>query len=478
MNVKRRDFLTGASVGALGFGLNGFSKFPISKLNTQAIKTNEGIAKNIIFLVSDGMSSGTLQMADLLAQQKWGRHTHWMQAYLGQNVTRGLMDTASLNSYVTDSAAASSSWGGGHRVRNGRLNVGPNEQWYKPILQKFKDAGKAVGCVTSVPITHATPAGFCVNQKSRSSQAEIASQYMDLRFDVMLGGGTEFFSPETRSDQRDLFQLYRENDFHVAQTKEEMNAIKNDDKPVMGVFHESAIPYAIDHQADAELRQRVPTLAEMSFFAIQRMRNQPNGFVMQIEGGKVDWAAHANDTPALLYDQLAFDEAVAIALEFAENDGQTLVIITTDHGNANPGLIGTSRSIERFNRVLDFQHSHEWVFDQLNPRSTADEIKAKIEEAMAIEIENRHASELEALINQNDSETWSDSYKRPFAQMARILSEYTGIGYAGTDHSGDYVELSMYGPGSEALPALVKNTDLHNFMLTVTGCKQELVEVR
>src|SRR5690554_7013143 len=94
-----------------------------------------------------------------------------------------MMDTASASSLVTDSAAGGSAWGGGVRVPNGTLNVGANGEQYTPILQKFKKEGKKVGCVTTVPITHATPASFCVNNESRRNQPEIAEQYAELKFD-------------------------------------------------------------------------------------------------------------------------------------------------------------------------------------------------------------------------------------------------------------------------------------------------------
>jgi len=480
MTIRRRDFFATASLGAIG-GVAGWGKSSFGAVPPRTFAKNRigkgPVAKNIIFLVSDGMSSGTLQMADLLMCQKFERHSHWIQAYLDGKVSRGLMDTASLNSYVTDSAAASSAWGGGHRVRNGRLNVGPGDQNYKPILQKFKTAGKGVGCVTSVPITHATPAGFCVNNKSRNGQPEIAENYLDLRFDVMLGGGREFFAPESRSDQRNLFEEFASHGFHVAQTKTDLISIPADQAPVMGVFSDSAIPYAVDHANHAELKNRVPTLAEMSAFAIRRLQQQAEGFVLQIEGGQVDWAAHANDTPGLLFDQLAFDEAVGLALEFAEEDGETLVIITTDHGNANPGLIGTSNSIERFNRVLNFRHSHQWVFEQLNPASSADDITAKLFEALDIEIGKSEAEQLQKRLSRIPENEYSDPYKRPFEPLAQILKQHTGIGWSGTDHSADFVELAMLGPGSENLPSFIRNCDLHNFMLQATGCLHELVEV-
>lgn len=136
--MKRRDFLKG---GSLAFGGLLFSS---SALNANTIKEEfkDKKAKNIIYLVSDGMSTGTLNMADIYSRRKLGRPSQWLSLYENQLVQRGLMDMASLSSIVTDSAAASSSWGGGHRVNNGSLNIGPNGEEYLPILQKFKKVEK------------------------------------------------------------------------------------------------------------------------------------------------------------------------------------------------------------------------------------------------------------------------------------------------------------------------------------------------
>src|SRR5690606_7079440 len=145
---------------------------PVSLWQTPEIAPKSKTAKNIIFLVSDGMSSGTLNMTDLYLRRKFGRASEWIGLYEQNLVSRALMDTASLSSIVTDSAAASSAWGGGHRVMNNSLNVGPKGEEYLPILQKFKRAGKKVGCVTTVAVTHATPAGFSV-VSSRSEERRV-----------------------------------------------------------------------------------------------------------------------------------------------------------------------------------------------------------------------------------------------------------------------------------------------------------------
>lgn len=475
--MKRRDFFRHGSLGTLGLGLaSGITPFPqVNALDgTGASSRPTRTAKNIIFMVSDGMSIGTLQLADLLCQLQTERHSHWLQLYLSQQAQRGLMDTASANAYVTDSAAASSAWGGGVRVPNGRLNVTADGESKTPILQKFKAVGKRVGCVTSVPITHATPAGFCVASKSRGDQAEIAQQYLGLKFDVMLGGGREFFAPDQRDDNVDLWAEYRQEGYHVCRNKQAMAAITDDDRPVMGAFSESGIPYAIDHQHDDKLLQVVPTLAEMARFAIDRLNQGEQGFVMQIEGGKVDWAAHANDTPAILHDQLAFDEAIKVALDFALRDQQTLLIVTTDHGNANPGLIGTKDSVRKFKRCLDFRGSHESILLGIDPQISNPDLRHRIEQTLGFAITVGDAEQIQAALHNVTEDQRYNPYRLPFSLFAKVMSQYTGIGWAGTDHSGDYVELTMVGPGSEMLRPFVQNTELHDFMLTAAGITQSV----
>src|SRR5690606_11570426 len=158
---------------------------------------------------------------------------------------------------VTDSAAASSSWGGGVRVLNGSLNIGPDGEHYLPILQKFRSSGKKVGCVTTVSITHATPAGFCVNQKKRSDQDAIAEQYPELGLDVMMGGGNQYFSPDKRKDKKDIYAEYLAKGWQIVKTRDEMISAKPT-APILGVFAEDALPYSIDRESASELKRNVP----------------------------------------------------------------------------------------------------------------------------------------------------------------------------------------------------------------------------
>lgn len=465
--MKRRDFFKNTAIAAAGTAvLSPFQAISghFRQGGTTGLST-AGRAKNIIFMVSDGMSIGTLSMANMLSERRDGRLCTWMSLYQQGLVSRGLMDTASANSLVTDSSAASSSWGGGVRVNNGVLNVAPDGSRPVPILQKFKAAGKAVGCVTTVPITHATPAGFCVNNDSRSDQPGIAEQYLELGFDVMMGGGTEFFSADKRKDKQDLFAEFAANGYEVARTRDEMLAIDAaaSDAAILGVFHQDGLPYALDRENDAEQKKATPSLAEMVGTAIRRLTKNPEGFVLQVEGGKVDWAAHANDVGGLLYDQLAFDEALATAVAFAEADGNTLVIVTTDHGNANPGLFG---STENFERILGFKHTNDWVLQGMDRDFTASQVRERIEHAQGYAINANEAIRLLShYVTDRDEDGLYNPYKLPFAELADIQRRYTSVGWGSTGHSGDHVEIAAYGPGSELLKPFVQNTDMHYLML-------------
>ena len=462
--MKRRDFFTNSSLSLLGASLLS----PKDLLTGNSLSSRkEKSAKNIIFLVSDGMSTGTLNMANLLLQRKEGRQSNWIKLYQENKGRRALMDTSSSNALVTDSAAGSSAWGGGIKVPNGSLNVNADGSFNKPILQKFKEAGKAVGCVTTVSITHATPAGFCVNNKSRGDEYEIAGQYLDLKFDVMMGGGSQFFSKEKRKDKVDLLQKFEKAGYTLLQNLNEMIALDlNAGKPILGLYAENGLPYSLDATQNLALQKSVPTLAEMTKKTISILSQNNKGFVMQVEGGKVDWAAHANDAAGLLYDQIAFDDAVKVALNFAENDKETLVIMTTDHGNGNPGLFGNDL---HFDRIQHFKQTNDWILNNINSKFTSSQVIERIEAAQGYAIKK---AEAELLLNsyiKQDGDGLYNPAKLPFKQLGLIQSNYISVNFASTDHSGDYVELAMFGPGSELLKPFVKNTDLHHLMLNAAG---------
>jgi alkaline phosphatase len=462
--MDRRKFFKNGSLAAIGASLiNPFHSIG-QEIDFDSSNKNKK-AKNIIVIVSDGMSSGTLNMADLYLNRKTGKGSNWIQLYKDNRVKRSLMDMASASSIVTDSAAASSSWGSGFRVKNGSLNVGINGEEYLPIWQKFKKAGKMAGCVTTVPITHATPAGFCIASKSRNSQEAIAEMYLDLKFDIMMGGGDKFFSSENRKDKKDLYQDFISKGFNVVKDRAEMLSVDNS-KPILGVFNADGLPYSKDRESSKELTTSTPTLAEMTARAIAKMKDHPNGFVLQVEAGKVDWAAHANDITGLIYDQVAHDEAIKVAIDFAEKDKNTLVIITTDHGNANPGLIYGKTVNENFDSIQNYKQTNDWILNGIGKETSINQTIERIEFATKLVLQESEAQEILSFYSSIKMEDGLYNPKHlPFKVLSEIQKKYNSVGWISMDHSADYSELAMFGPGSELLNSFIKNTDLHYLML-------------
>lgn len=464
--MRRRDFFKG---GSALIGASLISPSAIFAQEQEQTALNAGPAKNIIFMVSDGMSTGTLNMTDMLLRRKEGRPSNWISLYEQNRVKRAFMDTASANSLVTDSAAASSSWGGGKRVNNGSLNTNPDGSENTPIWMKFKAAGKSTGCVTTVPITHATPAGFCVSTKGRSDQAGIALKYLSSGFDVLLGGGHEFFSSSLREDKDDVFKRFSDARYTVLKDRNDLLQASTADNKLLGVFNEDGLPYTLDRANDANLLKRIPTLSEMTATAIKKLSQNPKGFVLQVEAGKVDWAAHANDIGALLYDQVAFDDTLKVVLDFAAQHKDTLVVITTDHGNANPGLFSGAKANQNFDRIQTFKHTNEWILTGVDKSTSTSTLIEKIVEAQGYSITKEEASAVLKHYQTLDEKGIYNPRKLPYRELAQLQTAYTSVGWGSMDHSADYVELAMLGPGSELLNPFVRNFELHNLMLKAAG---------
>ncbi|MFO7776535.1 MAG: alkaline phosphatase [Candidatus Hydrogenedentota bacterium] len=217
--MVRRDFLKASAAAAVLFG---GGRQAAQAETTLLPNQSQGEARNVIFLVSDGMSMGALTTADHMLRRHHGRASHWMKLYEEEHVKRGLMDMASANSLVTGSAAASSSWGSGQRVVNRSVNTTEDGESLTPILQYCKDAGKGTGLVTTARLTHATPAGFGVSVPNRGMEDEIAEQYLERAYDVLLGGGVRHFEANQRGDGQDLFEAYRDAGYAVVSTRDEL----------------------------------------------------------------------------------------------------------------------------------------------------------------------------------------------------------------------------------------------------------------
>lgn len=467
---NRRTFLKQALVagGAIGLG----SAAHALPAQGEVVKGPKGPVR-VIFLVSDGMSTGVFSLAETFSRLARSKGTSFHGMLEDRSVTHGFFETHSLNSMVTDSAAASTAWGSGSRVFNGAINTLPDGSEMTPIMRLVKDAGFGTGLVTTATATHATPAGFAAVQASRGDEADIATQYLGV-VDVVMGGGLEFFSGTERKDQTDLFDSYRSASYAVVRDRTELGTLAEARK-ALGIFAKGHLPYTLDHQNDPALKASIPTLAEMTESALAILEREEKGFLLQVEGARIDHAAHANDAAAILWDQLAFDDAVGVALEFQKRHPETLIVVTSDHGNSNPGLNGIGKayvdSTKAFEVVQRAKASFGLVRDRLQAEAAGDPAKtaAIIESMIGVKVTDSEAVLLAAAAVSNEAPSLNGQHTSFVGALGDILGNYNGIWWTSTTHTQDYTVIAAKGPGQEAFSGLHRNTEAFRILTTMFG---------
>ncbi|MBU2649583.1 MAG: alkaline phosphatase [Bacteroidetes bacterium] len=287
--------------------------------HSQTTQKQEKPAKNIILLIGDGM--GTSQVFAGITANK-GK----------LNIERfndiGFSRTQSASDYITDSGAGGTAIAVGVKTYNGAIGVNTDTVPVKSILEYAEDADKATGLVATSTITHATPASFSAHQKSRHMYEEIAGDIVNNDIEVFIGGGLKHF--KERKDSVDLTNTLLEKGYTMVYKQELIPTVT--EGKLAGLLYEEAPPKFSEGRGDM--------LPLSSAKAIELLNQDANGFFLMIEGSQIDWGGHANDAQYIVDEMLDFDKAVGIALDFAEKDGNTLVIVTADHETGGMGLNG------------------------------------------------------------------------------------------------------------------------------------------
>lgn len=332
-------------------------------------------AKNAILFIGDGMGVPTVTAARILAGQLRGDHGEANALRFEGFPWLALAKTYNTNQMVPDSAGTITAILSGVKTDAGVLGVhegvtrgdaaSATASRVPTIFEEAEARGLSTGLVTTSRITHATPAGAYAHTPERDWESDgdlpedaqragfpdIALQWLDFSaapaaektqrsgFEVTLGGGRREFLPrrETRggrrSDGRDLIAEWRAADASHVYVEDRSALLALEPKPgaaVLGLFADSHLDFDSDRRRRPEARE--PSLAEMTRFAIRQLRTNPKGWLLLVEGARIDHAHHANNAYRALHDTLALDAAVEAALELVDL-GDTLVIVTADHGH-------------------------------------------------------------------------------------------------------------------------------------------------
>ena len=207
------------------------------------------------------------------------------------------------------------------------IGLGPDSVAVETILEQAERNGLATGIVVSCAVTYVTPATFIAHQVNRKMYEECAADYLKTDIDLFIGGGRKYF--DSRSDGRNLINELKAKDYQVATTLEEVLKVKSG--KLAGLVHEDQLP---------EASERGNYLPEATMAAVNILDNNKKGFFLMVEGSQIDWAGHSNDAGMMAREMIDFDKTIGAVLDYAEKDGNTLVVVTADHETGGLALIG------------------------------------------------------------------------------------------------------------------------------------------
>ena len=290
--------------------------------------------QNVIFFIGDGMGYGQIE-----ATKDYFIDIDTLSFESFENQAECI--TNNIYGGITDSAAAGTALATGFKVENGVISMqypGDGSELLT-LLEYAKSEGKSVGLVTTTFLTHATPATFGAHETSRNNYSEIALDYLNqTQPNVLFGGGENGISSDS---------FYSEGyDVYIDLDNVAFNSIIPTSSYVLAQFGETHMPYKyIDNNNDGQPDPYpYPILSEMVIKAIDILSQNPDGYLLMVEGGRIDHACHAKELVLCVWETRDFSFAVEAAVTTASSD--TLILVTADHETGGLYFDGTSKTWE------------------------------------------------------------------------------------------------------------------------------------
>ncbi len=278
--------------------------------NSDAQNKRKKKPKNIIFLIGDGMG---------ISQITAGMIYRGGDLNLARFKRVGFIKTQSSDNFITDSAAGATAFSIGEKTYNGAIGVDSLKKSKPTILEIAEWHGLSTGLVATCAITHATPAAFIAHQPNRRLNEEIACDFTKADVDVVIGGGKYYF--ENRKDSLNLLDTLRKNGYEVVDSAIDFTKLAS------SKFYAFTNNYHVPSMNEG----RGNFSEKASLKAIQVLSKNKKGFFLMIEGSQIDWGGHNNDADYIATEMVDFDLTIGAILDWAEKDGNTLVIVTSDH---------------------------------------------------------------------------------------------------------------------------------------------------
>lgn len=397
--------------------------------------------------------------------------------------------TYDSNSFAPDSASTATSISTGHKTYSGSINVDETGAIkYETITEKLHaQKGYAVGVISSVNLNHATPAAFYAHQASRSSYYEIGLELIESGFEYFAGGG--LLKPTgSQGDQQDLYQLAAEAGYTVARTQSDAAKITADTGKVLIIDEHLADADAMAYEIDRT--EEMWSLADYVAKGIEVLSSDEDGFFLMCEGGKIDWACHANDAASTIHDTVALADAVQVAIDFAaEHPDETLILVTGDHetGGLTIGFAGTD-----YDTYLDLLESQKISFQKFDDdyvsaykenKTSFEDVMKDITELFGLKTEGEEGDKLvltdyelerlkaayEKSVNGTAASEYAQeeyvlygTYEPLSVTITHIINNKSGVSFTSYSHTGLPVAVLAHGVNAQVFNGYYDNTEIYD----------------
>lgn len=297
--------------------------------------TSNKTPKNVILLISDGTGLSQISSA-FYYKESIPNYTRF------KNI--GLIKTSSAEQDVTDSAAGATAFACGVKTYNGAIGVAVDKTDVANIVEIVSLKNIKTGIIATSAITHATPASFYAHTLTRGEEEKIASYLTQSEIDFFAGGGLKYFN--NRKDGQNLLNTFKEKQFVI-------NTTSLSDFTEIQSVKKAGFLLAKEEMSRIE-DGRGDFLSKATELGIQFLNKDNTGFFLMIEGSQIDWGGHENNASYLISELIDFDDAVGKALDYAEKEGNTLVIVTSDHETGGFTLAAKKKKKEDGSEYSDY----------------------------------------------------------------------------------------------------------------------------
>lgn len=407
--------------------------------------------KYIFLFIGDGMSSAQVELTEIYQNVIDNKKVNEQDLLSFSNFpTVGLRKNYSQNDYTPDSSASATALATGILTYNGAVNVDINGKNITPLTYDLKKDGKKIGIITTVPLNHATPAGFYAHNSSRNNYKEIANDLFESDFEYFAGGGI------LEMNINEITTKAKEHGYTVSNNIEQLNSIDKNKKNIVispNANSSSYLPIALDNKTDFNLANYVKK-------GIEVLDNE-NGFFIMAESGMIDSAGHNSDARSVISEVQELDYAVKIALDFAsKHPKETLIIVTGDHETGGLTLGNTDYDHKlSLTGLKNQKHSYE----ELNKYSYALKYNNTTYEEMLDYLKNEYGIinvDLQGTYNEvknGNNEIFSKS-------ILEIINKNAGLSFTTTYHTADRIPIYVYGENHEKFSGIYDSSEFNQIL--------------